>query len=83
MTIKVTYTVEGSEMSYTKALTAGEVFKIKTKAYDLVNGLTVESADSTVFISLAGYYNAVSDASSKALVAAIYNYAVAADAYKN
>ena len=82
ITFKVTYTAEGTEMSYTKSLKAGEIFEIKTKAYDLVNGLTVECGEEKAIVTVAGYYNAVSDDSAKAVIAAIYNYTEAAAAYK-
>ena len=60
----------------------GKVF-FSFKACDFAKDITVTLGDASATVNLAGYYNALAgDAAAQEMVAAIYNYSVAAAAYK-
>ena len=60
----------------------GEAF-FSFKACDFAKDITVTLGDASATVNLAGYYNALAgDAAAQEMVAAIYNYSVAAAAYK-
>ena len=81
-TVTVAYTVNDEAASFTKALKAGEELEIRVKARDFANGITVTAGDASATASVAAYYAKLGDAADKAMVAAIYNYAIAAQNYK-
>ena len=83
MTVQISYTYNGENITYTKALKAGQAYIIKTKAYDFANGITVTVGENQATMTPGAYYGCVSEANDKAMVAAIYNYAKAANAYVN
>lgn len=81
-TVTLTYTVDGKLVSYEKSLAKDEVFTVYAKAYDFIDGMTVATSTGSTTVSLEGYYNALTDASNREMVSAIYSYAYAAKAYK-
>ena len=83
--LKLAYTINGNDITVNKTVGAdGQIF-IKIKACDFANDITITNVttNESATMNLAGYYFALEgDAESQAMVAAIYNYAKAAAAYK-
>lgn len=81
--VTVTYTYDGTERTVTKELKKNEEYEIKVKAYDFPSGIFVDSTGGEAAVSIGSYYTALAgDDDAQAMLAAIYNYTVAATAYK-
>jgi hypothetical protein len=82
-TVTVTYTQDGTERTVTKELTKGEEYEIKVKAYDFPSGIFVDSDKGEATVTVGSYYAALAgNGRAQTMLAAIYNYTLAATAYK-
>lgn len=85
-TVRVTYTLDGNEVSNTYTIPAGGEIFIAIKAYDFMNAVTVECEGEGATLNIQGYYWALEEMGAEAadldMVTAIYNYAKTAAAYK-
>ena len=82
-TASFTYKAAGAETTWSREMKEGESIIIKIKAADFAAGLAVASTAGSATVTTENYYNALAgDADAQQMMAAVYAYVAAANAYK-